>query len=192
MTKKAVIFDCFGVLYPEITKNFFQRNIKLFDGDSSFMDDLDLQIDLGKITRREFLFKLEEKTKIPADKIESELDQDAVYDRDLVELIKKLKQTYKIGFLSNAGREEAEIIWRDKIDHLFDVKIISGEIGIVKPDPKIYALCLEKLGVKPAECAFIDDNPANVAGAQNIGMDSILYKDIDQLKSDLLKYDIKE
>src|SRR3989344_4475210 len=111
---KAVIFDCFGVLYPDASGHFFQKHKDLFRNGSTYLDKLNLQIDLGQITRAEFFSKLEEETGISADLIKEEIDLELMVDQQLVQLIKKLKESYKIGILSNAGEEEIAIIYRDQ------------------------------------------------------------------------------
>ena len=100
---KAIIFDCFGVLYPQATGNFFKRHEELFNNDSTLLDKLNLQIDIGKITRADFLTQLGAKIGMPPDKIQAEIDRELVINQRLIEFIKKLKETYKIGLLSNAG-----------------------------------------------------------------------------------------
>ncbi len=59
---------------------------------------------------------------------------------------------------------------RDGWDDMFDVVVISGEVGMRKPEPQIYTHTLELIGLSAAECAFVDDLPHNVAAAVNIGM----------------------
>jgi epoxide hydrolase-like predicted phosphatase len=53
---------------------------------------------------------------------------------------------------------------------LFDVVVISGEVGLRKPEPEIYRLAAERLGAQPAECVFVDDLAHNVQGAAAAGM----------------------
>ncbi|MEM6972492.1 MAG: HAD family phosphatase [Pseudomonadota bacterium] len=55
--------------------------------------------------------------------------------------------------------------------------VVSGEVGLIKPDPAIYRLLLERNGLEAADCVFIDDNPPNVAAARQVGMDAILFTD---------------
>ncbi len=191
MNKKAVIFDCFGVLYTQSSLNFFERHKHLFKRGRDVLDALNLQIDLGKITRAEFFSGLEKELGMPADKIQTEIDQGLTeYDKELIEFIKNLKKSYKIGLLSNAGEEEISIIYRDKIDNLFDVKTISYEAGFVKPDPQIYSICLSRLGIDASDCVFIDDSKSCVLGAEAVGISSILFTNFEQLKKDLLTYNI--
>jgi putative hydrolase of the HAD superfamily len=59
---------------------------------------------------------------------------------------------------------------REGWDELFDVAVISGEVGMRKPEPAIYRLTAERLGLEPSVCAFVDDHPANVRAAVDVGM----------------------
>jgi len=65
--------------------------------------------------------------------------------------------------------------------------VVSGHEGILKPDPAIYRLCLARNGLDPAACVFIDDNPANVAGAAAVGLDAIRFTAPDALRDDLAR-----
>lgn len=61
--------------------------------------------------------------------------------------------------------------WRDSLPlQLFDVVVDSCEVGLRKPDPDIYRLTCDLLGVEPSEAVFCDDHPANVEAAEAIGM----------------------
>jgi epoxide hydrolase-like predicted phosphatase len=60
------------------------------------------------------------------------------------------------------------------LDELFDVVIDSSEVGMRKPDPRIFHLALEALGVEPGRSVFLDDYPGNVVAAQSVGMHAIL------------------
>ncbi len=64
---------------------------------------------------------------------------------------------------------------RHLLDEHFDVTVISGEVGLRKPDPAIYHLAAERLGVQPARCAFVDDLPANVEVARRLGMFGVVH-----------------
>lgn len=60
---------------------------------------------------------------------------------------------------------------------LFDETVISGDVGLHKPQPEIYLLASERLGVAAEECVFVDDLRENVTGAETVGMTSILHRD---------------
>jgi epoxide hydrolase-like predicted phosphatase len=63
------------------------------------------------------------------------------------------------------------------LDGLFDAIVISGEVGLHKPQAGIYLLACERLGVDPAEVVFVDDLRENVAGAEEVGMVGVLHRD---------------
>jgi len=182
---KAIIFDCFGVLYPQATGNFFERHKPAFNDNLSTLDKINLEIDSGQIIRVDFFKKLEEITGIPADKIRNEIDSQLVASQELIMLIKKLKQNYKIGLLSNAGREEIEILYKDRLENLFDSMTVSYEAGMTKPNPEIFLLSAQRLRVEPHECIFVDDSMTNIEIAKKIKMETILYNNFDGFKKDL-------
>ena len=62
------------------------------------------------------------------------------------------------------------------IEELFDGVVISGEVGLHKPDPEIFRLGAERIGVAPERCVFVDDLRENCAGAESIGMTAILHR----------------
>ncbi|MGH3545466.1 MAG: HAD family hydrolase [Mycobacteriales bacterium] len=64
-------------------------------------------------------------------------------------------------------------------DRLFDVVVISAEVGLRKPDPEIYRHTLSLLGLQPGECVFIDDLPQNVRAAVEIGMIGVHHTEVD-------------
>jgi epoxide hydrolase-like predicted phosphatase len=98
-------------------------------------------------------------------------------DQKLLGFAESLKPDYKIGLLSNAWVDS-----RNKLGALFifidifDVAIFSAEVKARKPDPEIFHIMLERLGIKPEECIFIDDILENIEGAEKIGINTILFK----------------
>jgi len=63
--------------------------------------------------------------------------------------------------------------------------VVSGEEGIVKPDPRIFRLLLDRFGLDPAATVFVDDSPVNVAAARRVGLDAVRFEDADRLRRDL-------
>jgi epoxide hydrolase-like predicted phosphatase len=98
----------------------------------------------------------------------------------VIDRIRALREEgYKVGLLTNNVRE-GSTSWRAKIpvDELFDVVIDSSEVGMRKPNPAIYLLALEQLGVDdPSRAVFIDDAPGNVEGARAAGLHALLFED---------------
>jgi epoxide hydrolase-like predicted phosphatase len=79
------------------------------------------------------------------------------------------------GLLTNNAAEFAAF-WRPllPLDELFDDVVDSSQVGLRKPDERIFALSLERLGATPATTAFIDDAEGNVAGARRAGLQAVL------------------
>jgi epoxide hydrolase-like predicted phosphatase len=63
---------------------------------------------------------------------------------------------------------------------LFDATVISGDVGLHKPQPEIYLLACERLGVDPAEAVFVDDLRENCAGAESVGMTAVLHRETEK------------
>jgi HAD superfamily hydrolase (TIGR01509 family) len=104
----------------------------------------------------------------------------------LLAFIKGLHPDYKVGLLSNAWddlRKTMQERWNMAV--LFDDLVISAEVGIAKPDPRIYRLALQRLDVQPAEAVFIDDMPVNVEAARREGLFAIQFLDTQQTLTDL-------
>jgi putative hydrolase of the HAD superfamily len=80
----------------------------------------------------------------------------------------------KTGLISNSWG--LSIYDRAPVD-LFDVVVISGEVGLHKPQPEIYELACERLGIEPAEAVFVDDLRENCAGAEAVGMTAVLHRE---------------
>jgi putative hydrolase of the HAD superfamily len=107
-------------------------------------------------------------------------------DEVLVDFLRKLQPQYKTALLSNAWDDLRGVIkdvW--KIDDAFDEILISSEVGLVKPDPRIYQRMLTDLQVAPAEAVFVDDFQHNVDGAREVGLQGIHFKSRPQALQDL-------
>jgi 2-haloacid dehalogenase len=65
--------------------------------------------------------------------------------------------------------------------------VVSGRERVLKPDPAIYRLCLERNRLDPGTCVFIDDSPANVAGAAAVGLDAIRFTGPEALEAELAR-----
>jgi len=96
---------------------------------------------------------------------------------DMAELVKELKEAgYGIYLLSNASVRQRAYWPRVPGSEYFDGTLISAEEGIMKPDPEIYRLCLNRFGLKAEECFFIDDVQANIEGAAACGIAGAVFR----------------
>jgi putative hydrolase of the HAD superfamily len=67
--------------------------------------------------------------------------------------------------------------YTEEVRALFDAVVISGEVGLHKPQPEIYLLAAERVGAEPPACVFVDDLRENCVGAEEVGMTAILHRD---------------
>ena len=77
----------------------------------------------------------------------------------------------QLGMISNCSAEEIESLYGSAIHPFFDVIVLSCDVEKVKPDPEIYAYCLDRLHEKPSDCAYIGDGGSNeLFGASQVGL----------------------
>ncbi|MEJ0044707.1 MAG: HAD-IA family hydrolase [Rhizomicrobium sp.] len=99
---------------------------------------------------------------------------------EMIEALRRIKTRFKTGCITNnmphnaaGGTAAGRSLYAREIMELFDVVIESAKIGIRKPDPRIYALMCERLGVEPPACVFLDDLGGNLKPARAMGMTTI-------------------
>ena len=100
----------------------------------------------------------------------------------LAALIKE--QGYKVGLLSNAELAAMEFFYEQGYP-MFDSAVFSCAVGTRKPESRIYEIALERLEAKPPEAVFIDDRADFVEGAQKLGMHTIRFESLQQVKDAL-------
>ena len=108
-----------------------------------------------------------------------------VLDTELVDFIRSLKPRFKIGIISNAWSQIEETLVEWGINDAFEVVVGSGDVGIMKPDPRIFQIALERLSVEPSEAVFVDDFIQNVHGAQALGINAIHFQGREQAIQEL-------
>lgn len=111
---------------------------------------------------------------------------DFYIDQELLAFIKKLHQTYATALLTNFPAHLHDFMKTDWIvNGAFDHLIASCDVKLLKPDPAMYKLALERIGCRASEIVFIDDREVNVKAAEELGMNIILHQDRSQTINDL-------
>jgi putative hydrolase of the HAD superfamily len=110
---------------------------------------------------------------------------DEAINTGVLDLIRQLHGRYKLAVLSNSPPGLAQWLADWEILDLFDVVVCSGDEGVVKPDPVIFELTLERLDVVPEEAVFIDDYPGHVEAARALGLHGILFTTVEALADEL-------
>lgn len=110
-------------------------------------------------------------------------------NRDLMAFVSSLRPRYKTAILSNAG-SDARQMFREKFGfhQLVDEMIISAEERVAKPDPRIYQIAVDRLGVLPQEAVFLDDLLPNVLAAREFGLHAIHFMSTDQALGELRQF----
>lgn len=112
------------------------------------------------------------------------------FDEELYAYTMSLRPRYKVALLSNAFFETRTSL-KQRFPHffdMFDVTVFSAEVGLVKPDPRIYQLVLQELKLQPQETVFVDDFIENVVGARAVGMHAVHFKSAAQALAALQEY----
>lgn len=104
-----------------------------------------------------------------------------------VALVRMLKRRgVRLYCLTNFSAEKFPLVHRRfDVFEVFDGIVVSGEIGLAKPDPAIYRHLLDRFALPAAGCLFIDDAPANVAAASSVGLAAHLFRSARGLASEL-------
>lgn len=191
---EVVLFDVGGVLSEEMIERKLTDLAREHGVPAerllSLRPSLRLEADLGKISDRDFWRGILRQAGVTAKISEEDLRIDCYLTpvQGTLELARRLKPRYRVGILSNDSREMAQAR-RDTLgfDAVFDraAVIISAEVGLAKPDPKIYDLAVRRLGVDPGRCLLIDDRPDNVQAARSCGLQAIQFSSALQLEREL-------
>jgi epoxide hydrolase-like predicted phosphatase len=106
-------------------------------------------------------------------------------DQDLLNYLRSVHPECKVCLISNAWSGLRAFITRSKFEDVFDFMVISAEVGLMKPDQRIYRLALQKVAAQPAESVFIDDVLVNVDAARSVGMAGIHFAQAGQAFQEL-------
>ncbi|MNX51157.1 Fructose-1-phosphate phosphatase YqaB [compost metagenome] len=183
---RALIFDCFGVLYHGSLGHL--RELLPADRRQDLMD-LNKCSDYGYISRQEYLDGAADILGMSPAELESITAQQHIRNEQLVEYLRSVKDRYKIGLLSNVGSDTMDSLFSPAEQaELFDTVVLSSDIGMTKPSPDIFEFAAHRLGVQPEECLMIDDLLGNIQGAERAGMKGVVYSTFEQATSSIEDY----
>ncbi|MGB7753278.1 MAG: HAD family phosphatase [Candidatus Acidiferrales bacterium] len=194
---RAVILDYGEVLCHTPSTATIERLAAMFQMDPRTFLPIYLQTrvayDRGDLLSSEYWqqFATQAGVRVGADAIEQAGQLDLELWSDLNDaMILWVQQLHAAGFktaiLSNMPADMAthmrkNFAWLSHFDH----HIFSGEVRSVKPEPAIYQHCIDALGVRPLEALFIDDREINLEQARAVGIHTIRFQSVDQLRADL-------
>ncbi len=142
--------------------------------------------DRGELSDQQFFQAIADASGETAEQVEREMETDVEVNWPLVEYVGTLRGTYKTALLSNSSSEylRNELKLHD-LEKNFDEIVISSEVGLIKPEPAVFEHIMQKLGVRPEECIFTDDSPRNIAAAERLGINVILFTGVTELKKQI-------
>ncbi len=185
MTIRAFIFDYGGVLMRTVNpvpRRELEQQFGLPLFESPLWDD----VRLGRISNAEFWADVGRRlgldTEATAEFRHAFRAGDRL-DEELVSLIRHLRdEGYRTGLLSNGPASRPRHLEQLGIAGDFDAIIVSGCEGLLKPDPAIFELALERLGVAAEETVFVDDSRMNVVAARQIGLHATRFRGFASLR----------
>jgi epoxide hydrolase-like predicted phosphatase len=197
MAARAVVFDIGGVLEVPVDTRFegqWEQRLSLEPG--AFFERLGRSglgkaANLGQVSEADFATGLAELYGLDRRTTDELLDD--LWDwyvgelnTEMAHYFQRLRPRYRTAILSNAaagGRRQEQA--RYGFDEMADLFVYSYEVGIEKPDRRIYLLTCERLGVHPDEAVFLDDLETNVVAAREVGMRAVLFQSTAQAIDDV-------
>ncbi|MFB7181540.1 HAD-IA family hydrolase [Streptomyces sp. NPDC056257] len=106
-------------------------------------------------------------------------------DQEVVSLLTRVREVVAVALVSNATSRLESDLARQGLDGLADAVVNTSRIGVAKPDPRVYRIAAERVGVPARRCLFIDDTAENVVAAREVGMAAVHYRRIEDLEDAL-------
>ena len=184
-TRRGLLIDWGGVLTTDLFASFAafceaegleQAKVRdLFRHDEGARELL-IEFECGRVDEREFEQRFAPMLGVDDEELVERMFAGSAADDEMLGAVKAARAAgIRTGLISNS--------WGDglaydqaMLDELFDAVVISGDVGLHKPQPEIFLMGAERIGVAPEECVFVDDLRENCAGAEAVGMKAILHR----------------
>ena len=181
-----VVFDIGNVLLRWNPRNLFR---KTFDNEARMERFLATALAMDFVAHTDIVADFSEAVAARARAFPEFADQLRLFDQRWIEtiggaieenvaLMRRLKRAGRpVHALSNFAHEKFALAQR-QFDFLseFDIAVISGHVGVVKPDPRIFEILFKRVARRPSELLFVDDSAANVRAAEALGMAAIHFR----------------
>jgi epoxide hydrolase-like predicted phosphatase len=134
------------------------------------------QLEKGELTADDFSQKFAPLLGVSPDNLVERLFGGIGPDEPMLDAVRRARAAgIKTGLISNSWGEGLAYD-PALLEELFDAVVISGDVGLHKPQPEIFLMGAERLGVAPEDCVFVDDLRENCEGAEAVGMKAILHR----------------
>lgn len=182
---KAILLDFYGVLAVRAHQAFLDAYVT-DRSERRRLHELRRQRDLGFISAHQYITEAAQSTGLSEAETEYHMHDEWVQNEAFIQLIQQLRPQCKTALVSNAASDVRQFVPGLDLTALCDELIVSAEVGMVKPNPQMFALACERLGVTPDQAIMIDDVKDNCDGARAAGLQTIWYHSYLQCKEELL------
>ncbi|MBI4176534.1 MAG: HAD family phosphatase [Candidatus Aenigmarchaeota archaeon] len=197
---RAIIFDIGGVVVRTDWNKFFRKYVK-----QSRIPSSRLQRELienpewrecykGKLAEADIWKRLERDSGIGSAiirQVRTMWKNVFEIDPEVMKIVEALKKHYEVFALTNVGSDSAKFIGDMGVYKAFDDVVLSFEVGMVKPEQEIYHHLLREFKLEPDECVFIDNLEQNLPPAAELGIKTIKFDSVQQVKRALKKLGVK-
>lgn len=195
---KTLIFDFAGVitttaLFPRVAEVFGNKSGIGKEAFYKILKSKEKEYLIGECTTEDFWKGVCQDSDISYDEFVNEISWYKLND-EVLNLLRRLKDKYELVLLSDNYDALFKAISNDKkLQGIFDYSFYSHQLHMVKmyDEEKIFNYVLKTINADPENCVFIDDKEINLTPAKKLGIHTILFKNIMQLKKELASYSIK-
>jgi putative hydrolase of the HAD superfamily len=178
VNRPAILIDIGGVLVPDhLAAAATEWSTRLGISPHAFLAALfggnDDQVLIGRTSEESWWSIVRNRLGIDPDlinAIRSDLTSRETWDDVLVAALRSLRGSAKTAIVSNTWPQMRTRMANAGLLDMVDAIVLSCEVGYAKPDPRIYAAALQRVGARPAVTLFIDDTPGHVTTARSLGM----------------------
>jgi HAD superfamily hydrolase (TIGR01509 family) len=194
----VLAFDLGGVLFSDGTKEFVEYLHSTFGVDVAHAEELlngalGSSYREGRLTRNEFwsAFRRALRRSAFEDELEARWIDGYRLDEGTRDLIQEVSQRYDVYYLSDNVAERVEAVERRyRFLRLFKGGVFSHDVGVRKPNRRIYELLLERMQVEARQVLFVDDKDWALVPAVHLGMKTVLFRDSEQVRHELRRLGI--
>lgn len=184
----VIVFDFFGVICSEIAPFVLPKYMSKEQA-IAYKATIVRDADVGAITQDEMFRRLSKIANVPPEQLHEEFWSYVRIDPDMVALLEELRRHHRVALLTNALTPFfRQIAAKYDLERLFEIILVSSEVGLAKPDPAFFRMMVGKLGARPEDCIFIDDNADNLEGARIVGMNTLLFEGAEKLQRELARF----
>ena len=187
----VLVFDFFGVICSEVAPFWLARYFSPSDA-IAIKRDIVGRADTGEISQEELFKQLGELSGQTASSVVEQWMQHVLICDPIVKLLDEYSQRFRLALLTNSPSPFVrQILEFWNLSSRFESIVVSSEVALAKPDPRIYMLMLERIQATPAQCLMIDDNLQNINGAEAVGMRGHHFLDEPRLRKTLYQLSVK-